>query len=102
MAALSWSEPESGYCCVSCGGGISQALARLGRFTATTAAMEAASLRCACHCDIVASRPQDAIPQRRSLGSGKLASLRRDKLLRPHRWVERPVELYVGAYELVT
>jgi hypothetical protein len=30
MAALSWSEPESGYCCVSCGGGISQVLARLG------------------------------------------------------------------------
>jgi hypothetical protein len=30
MAALSWSEPESGYCCISCGGGISQALARLG------------------------------------------------------------------------
>ena len=30
MAALSWSEPESGYCCVSCGGGISQLLARLG------------------------------------------------------------------------
>ena len=43
------------------------------RFTATTAAMEAASLRCACHCDIAASRPQDAIPQRRSLGSGKQA-----------------------------
>ena len=40
------------------------------RFTATTAAMETASLRCACHCDIVASRPRDVVRQRRSLDSG--------------------------------
>ena len=44
-----------------------------GRFTATTAAMEAVTPHCACHCDIAASRLQDAIRKRRSFGSGNQA-----------------------------
>jgi len=43
------------------------------RFTATIAAMEAAIVFWACGCDTPASRPQDAVRQRRSLGSGNQA-----------------------------
>ena len=43
------------------------------RSTATTAAMEAASRCCACHCDIAARRPQETVRQGRSHGSGNQA-----------------------------
>ena len=43
------------------------------RFTATIAAMEAAIVFWACGRDTPASRPQDAVRQRRSLGSGNQA-----------------------------
>jgi hypothetical protein len=39
-------------------------------FTATTAAMEATIVCCACGCDIPANHPQDAVRERRHLSSG--------------------------------
>ena len=73
MAALSWSEPESGYCCVSCGGGISQALARLGSVHCHDCRHGSGNPGLRLSLRNRGKPPQDAVRQRRSLGSGNQA-----------------------------